>query len=418
MVASNKARVLNIGLRIATLSTRFFLIFFLARFLDPAQLGLYGLLTATVGYSLYLLGFDFYTFTTREVLKRERQDWGEILKNQAALSLVLYAIFMPLLSLIFLGELLPWELVGWFFVLLVLEHLNQELSRLLITISEQLLASIMLFLRQGSWAIAIIFLMNAEATTRSLNYVFGAWVAGAFFAALIGFDRLRKLDIGGWQGKIDWKWILSGLKISIPLLLATLAIRALFTLDRYWLQSIGGLEVVGSYVLFMGIGGALMSFLDAGVFSFSYPGLIGSHQKGDSASFREGLRLLSLQTVVLSIVFAAVSLIALPFLLSWIGNPLYLVHQYLYIWVLAAMTLYALGMIPHYALYAQGLDRPIIRSHISSLFVFVGSTWFFLQHWPSSAVPLGLCAAFALIFSWKMWAFLRLTPKSYIFARV
>ena len=121
---------MNIALRGITLASKFLLIFFLAKFLEPAELGLYGLLTVTIGYALYLLGFDFYTFTTREILKRERHEWGGLLKDQGALSLVLYVIVLPLLSLIFLEGLLPWSVAGWFFILLVLEHLTQELGRL------------------------------------------------------------------------------------------------------------------------------------------------------------------------------------------------------------------------------------------------------------------------------------------------
>lgn len=413
MGTTNRIRALNIGLRAATLASRFLLIFFLARFLEPAQLGLYGLLTATIGYSMYLLGFDFYTFTTREVLKHERQKWGGLLKDQSALSLVLYAIFIPLLSLIFIKGLLPWSLAGWFFVLLVLEHLNLELGRLLIAISEQLLASVMLFLRQGTWAIAVTALMAIEPTTRSLNYVCGAWVVAGLVAVLVGAYRLARIGIGGWHKKIDWNWIATGLKVSIPLLIATLALRGVFTLDRYWLQSLGGLEIVGAYVLFISIGSTLMSFLDAGVFTFSYPGLIGAHQKQQPAVFRKNLRLLLIQTAMLSVAYAVVSLLLLSPLLSWLSNPLYTAQQYLYPWVLIAMVLYAVGMVPHYALYAQGIDRPIIHSHIASLIVFVMATWLFSQRWQLLAVPLGLCAAFALIVIWKAWAFFKFTPLQY-----
>jgi O-antigen/teichoic acid export membrane protein len=413
MEIPHRNRVLNIALRAATLASRFLLIFFLARFLEPAQLGLYGLLTATIGYSLYLLGFDFYTFTTREVLKRERHEWGGLLKDQGALSLVLYAIFIPLLSLIFINELLPWHLAGWFFALLVLEHLNQELGRLLIAISEQLLASVLLFIRQGTWAIAVTVLMATEPQTRSLDYVLGAWTVAGVAAVLTGVYRLTQLRMGGWHKKIDWYWIASGLKVSIPFLIATLAIRGVFTLDRYWLESLGGLEIVGAYVLFMGIGGTLMAFLDAGVFAFSYPGLISAYQKKQPALFRKNLRLLLIQTVVLTVAFAVVSLLLLSPLLVWLGNPLYAATQYLYPWVLATMVLYALGMVPHYALYAQGLDQPIIQSHMASLLVFVIATGLFAQSWPLLAVPIGLCAAFILILVWKTWAFFWLTPSQY-----
>ena len=413
MGISNRIRAINIGLRAATLASRFLLIFFLARFLEPAQLGLYGLLTATIGYSLYLLGFDFYTFTTREVLKRERQEWGGLLKDQGALSLFLYAIFIPLLCLIFIKGLLPWSLAGWFFALLVLEHMNQELGRLLIAISEQLLASVMLFLRQGTWAIAVTALMVVDPTTRSLDYVLGAWTVAGLVAVLTGAYRLTQLGIGGWNKKVDWAWIVTGLKVSISFLLSTLALRGVFTLDRYWLQSLGGLEIVGAYVLFMGISSTLMAFLDAGVFAFSYPGMISAYQKKQPALFRKNLRLLLIQTVMLTVAFAVVSLILLSPLLSWLGNPLYTAQQYLYPWVLITMVLYALGMVPHYALYAQRIDRPIIHSHIASLLVFVVATWLFSQHWPLLAVPLGLCSAFALILVWKSWAFFKVTPLQY-----
>ncbi len=413
MDVSNRTRMLNVSLQAVTLASRFLLIFFLARFLEPAELGLYGLLTATIGYSLYFLGFDFYTFTTREILNRERHEWGGLLKNQGALSLVLYAIFMPLLGVIFLEGLLPWRLAGWFFVLLVLEHINQELGRLLVAISEQVLASVVLFLRQGIFAIAVTALMAVDSTTRSLDYVLGAWAVAGLVAVLAGAYRLTQLNIAGWQKKIDWNWIVAGLKISIPFLVATLAIRGVFTLDRYWLQSLGGLDVLGAYVLFMSIGGALMAFLDAGVFAFGYPGLIGAFQKKQPTLFYKSVRMMLLQAGVLCVMFSIVSLLLLSPLLTWLGNPLYVAHQNLYPWVLTAMVLYTLGLVPHFALYAQGIDRPIIHSHIASLFVFGMATWLCSQRWPLLAVPLGLCAAFALILLWKSWTFFQFTPLQY-----
>lgn len=413
MGVSNRTRVLNVALQGVTLASRFLLIFFLARFLEPAQLGLYGLLTATIGYSLYFLGFDFYTFTTREILKRERHEWGGLLKNQVALSLVLYVVFIPLLSLMFFKGLLPWRLAGWFFALLVLEHINQELGRLLVAISEQVLASVVLFLRQGTWVVAVTAVMAVEPAARSLDYVLGAWTVAGFVAVLAGAYRLTQLNIAGWQKKIDWKWITTGLKVSAPFLVATLAIRGVFTLDRYWFESLGGLDVLGAYVLFMGISGSLMAFLDAGVFAFGYPDLIGAYQKKQPVLFYKTVRTLLVQAGMLTVAFSAVSLLLLSHLLGWLGNPLYVAHQNLYPWMLITMILYALGMVPHYALYAQGLDRPIIQSHIGSLVIFVIATWLFSQSWPMFAVPLGLCAAFGLILVWKAWAFFKLTPLPY-----
>lgn len=404
---------MNIGLRGLTLASKFVLIFFLARFIEPAELGLYGLLAATVAYSVYLLGFDFYTFTTREILKMDRSEWGRVLKGQCALSLVLYGVFLPLLALLFVFELLPWTVAFWFFVLLILEHINQEIARLLVAVSEQLTASVVLFFRSGAWAVVVTVWMFADAGSRNLDYVLGAWTAGGIIGVLIGGYKLSRMKMSGWRSKVDWQWARKGLRVAVPLLVGTLALRAIFTLDRYWFELLMNRELLGAYVLFMGLVTALMSFLDAGVFAFKYPGLIAAFNRHDDAAFRHGMRTLLVQTVVLSVSFAVCAIVVIHPLLTWIDKPLYIVHQPIFYWLLGVTFLYAIGMVPHYGLYAQGHDRPIIRSHIAGVGIFVLTAWAIGMFSPYLAVPLGLIAAFFAILVWKSTAYYRVTAPSF-----
>lgn len=413
MQNSTLTRILNLGLRAMTLGSKFLLIFFLARFLAPAELGLYGLLAATIAYALYLLGLDFYTYTTRELLKRTRDDWGALLKNQGALTACLYVFFLPLLLGVFVLGLLPWYLAGWFVLVLVLEHLNQELMRLLIAVSEQLTASVVLFLRSGAWAIVAVLVMYLDPERRNLITVLSAWTFGGVAGFILAMAKLSRMRIGGWGRRVDWGWIKVGVTVAFPLLIATLAIRGVYTLDRYWLESLAGLDVLGAYVLYMGLASAMMAFLDAGVFAFSYPALITAFHQADHQGYKRNLKNLLLQTVLLSVVFAVIALLMLEPLLLWLDKPVYTEQQELFPWILLAMLLYALGMIPHYALYAQQQDRPIIHSHLFSLVVFTFSTWLFSQHWPNLAVPVGLCAAFLTILVWKLCAYFRLTPQQF-----
>lgn len=413
MLARNFLQFSNMAIRGLTLISKFLLIFFLARFLEPEELGLYGLLVATVGYSLYLLGFDFYTYSTRELLKSKREHWGAVIKAQGALTLILYAIFVPLLSLVFICDLLPMRLFAWFFVLLILEHLNQEIGRLLIAVSDQLYASLVLFLRSGFWAVLVAVFMFYESDARSLNVVFAAWSLGGLGALLLGLFRIRGFGLSGWRTKVDWIWVIKGLKVAFALLLATLAVRGVFTLDRYWVQELAGMQLLGAYVLFMGISMALMSFLDAGVFAFIYPGLIAAYQQGDADAFRRGMIKLLQQTVFVTSAFAVTALLVIGPLLVWLNKPLYKEQQGLFIWIFTATVLYALGMIPHYGLYAQGRDKPIIYSHLASLIIFIATTWGVSQYWPYLAVPLGLCVSFFCVLCWKSWSYHRLTPTPY-----
>jgi O-antigen/teichoic acid export membrane protein len=407
------SRLSNIALRGATLASKFLLVFFLARFLAAGELGLYGLLTATIAYSLYLVGLDFYIYTTREITKVGILESGGILKSQMAMTAMLYAVVLPLLSLIFVTQLLPWHLAAWFFLLLVLEHCNQEISRLLIALSQQHAASLNLFLRGGSWPLAAILLMMVYPNFKSLKSILLLWTVGDILAIAVSIKILRKLNIQGWHRKIDWSWIAKGIKVAIPFLIATLAIRGIFTIDRYWIKELSNLEVVGAYVLFMGFSSALISFLDAGVFSFLYPELIKSYNEKDIIRFRTLSRNLLIQTIIFSLAMALVATIALDPILELIGKPVYFQHRNLFYLALASLLLYSLGMIPHYWLYAQGKDRAIILSHLLGFFIFLLSTWLLSQFISYLAVPVSLCAAFLTILVFKALAFQLSTPPEY-----
>lgn len=408
----DRRRIVNVFLRSTTLAIRFVFFMILAKYLEPEMVGYYGLFTATVGYVIYFVGMDFYIFATREVLRTSADKRGPLIKGQAFLSFGLYLLFLPL-ALGFISQAgWPDFLFFWFAPILILEHLNQELSRLLIALSHQVTASLVLFLRQGSWAIATLILFFSTPESRTLPLVLALWSLGGLAAAALGCWRIRSLDIGGWRSSVDWKWVRRGVALSFGFLISTLALRAIQTLDRYWIDALGGVEVVAAYVLFMGVAGTLLAFLDAAVFSFVYPDLIRFGHEGNQAKAQLLLRRALLQTVFLSLVFAAISWGALPFLLGWIDNPVYKDRVGLYPLILSATVLSAISMIPHYALYARNFDRPIILSHIVGLCVFVAATWLMSRNGSVVAVPIGLNFAFLSILLIKGAAYLHLlTPN-------
>lgn len=400
-MVTNQARLVNIGLRGATLGTRFLFIFFLAKYLDPVSVGYYGIFTVTVGYAMYFVGLDFYTYVSREIVKTPANQRGQLLKAQLALSGLLYLAFLPVGIWLLMQSGWPSYLLYWFIPILMLEHFNQEVSRLLIALSEQLTSSVILFIRQGSWAIAIIALMYLDSSTRNLNFVMALWAVAGIAAACTGIWKLKQLKTEGWQLPINWAWIKKGIAVSAAFLIATLALRGVQTFDRYWLEALGSIEMVGAYVLLIGIAGTMLTFLDAAVFAFAYPNLIRLHHENNPQEAQKQVKFLLWQTIALAGAFSVISWIALPYLLAWIGNPLYQESAHWYPWLLAAMTLNALSMVPHYALYARGQDKPIISSHMAALAVFFGTTALLSPTYSMQAVLIGLNAAFATILIWK-----------------
>jgi len=396
------------------MASKFFLVFLLAALLEPSELGIYGLFVATISYAVYPLGFDFYTYSTREILKTQRNSWGGILKSQGALHLTLYFLVLPLLSLLFLFDVLPGEMALYFYALLITEHLNQEFIRFFTAISKPLTASLVFFMRSGMWALIAATAMFLYEDYRNINTIMMLWLTGSFTALSFAIFSLLKMNLKGWHASIDTSWILAGLKKAAPFLMATLAIRGILTFDRYLIEAQQGLELLGAYVLFMGIANAMLIFVDAGISAFCYPKLITSYNQEDSETYRNTLRSYACQTLIFVVAYVLLSTITLDFMLSIIDNDIYLRYADLYPLIALSIGFYAISNVPHYGLYAQGKDNHIIYTHLLCLVAFLLMVWLLTELMIEKAVAYGLLSTFLLLLISKSILLFKVTPAKFI----
>lgn len=393
------------GLRVATLVSKFALIFVLAKLLPPQDVALYGLMAATIGYALMALGLDFYTFATRDLIVTPRHSWAGKLRDQGIFYLVTYALVLPPALLLFSHGLLPWSMALWFFPLLAVEHFAQEFNRLLVAISKPLWASIVVFLRSGLWAIAVATWMWLHPASQQLSFVFGAWLLSAALACALALWPLRHIDRQSLGSRINWAWIWRGLKLALPFALATLCLRAIYTADRYLIEWLDGVQVLAAYVLFVGMANAVMSFVDAGVFSFQYPRLLTAASQGKKEAFAHEMKRLWRNTLLVTgLLTVAAYVLARP-VVQWLDQPAYAAQLGLLPWTLAAVALMTISMVPHYALYARHRDRVIITSHLASVAVFALAAWLLRPPLGPATIPAAVVVAMAFILGFKLLAY-------------
>lgn len=402
-------RGLNMAMRGGTLVSKFLLIFVLAKLLSPAEVGLYGLMTVTTSYVLLALGLDFYTFSTRELLASDRSVWAAKLRDQCVFYLLAYLVVLPPCLLLFGLQLLPWYMAMWFFPLLALEHIAQELNRLLVATSEPLWASLVMFIRSGVWAIFVAGWMWWQPDDRNLNLVFGAWLVSVFVACGLAMSRFRHLDARSLQRKIDWDWMRRGLKVALPFTIATLSLRALHAVDRYLIEGFDGVEVLAAYVLFVGIANAIMSFLDAAVFSFQYPKLLNAASQRDESRFQREMAKLWKQTLMLTAALSLGAMVLAKPVVLWLDKPVYVEHFSLLYWAVMGMAFLAVSNVPHYGLYAKHHDRPIVIVHIASIPVFGLAIWLFRPVLATATVPAAVAVACLFILLAKLVMYRRAT---------
>lgn len=387
-------RVFSLSLRASALITRFIFFLALAKFLSPEQVGLFGLVAATVSYGIYVLGMDFYIFSNREIKITSENEKPVLIKQSFAFYIAMYIILIPALFCIFLAGLLPSSLIYMFFAVLIFEHLGQEAYRFLIILERPLLASFSLFLRLGLWAIVIGVLMALDTSFRTLDAILIAWAIGGASAVLVSAVVFAQLPRGGWKNEIDLQWIRRGVRVALPFMIGTLCLRGIVTVDRYWLEALTNRELLGVYTFFLGMVSTLPALLEAGVLAFLSPGLISAAHKGDSGEYQRLFHLIRRDTCIAVAGFAVAASAGIHVVLLLIDQPIYADNiSYFYI-CLAALSFFALSSIYQTGLYAHRADQAIITSHIVALVVFASATACISVFSPYFAVPGGLLIAY------------------------
>jgi O-antigen/teichoic acid export membrane protein len=393
--------LVNIALRGMTLLSKFLLVFFLAKFLEPREVGVYGLLTAAIGYGIYFVGFEFYTYSSRELISAIPAERSKILKNQMFLYSIWYGFAVFVLFVLAATRVLPEGYWVWVLVLLILEHFAQELNRVLVALSQQLYASFVLFVRMGLWGVLVIATQWILPEARTIEFVLMAWLAGVLLACVLGVVRVSTLVPSWRSGQIDIAWIKSGLKIALPFFVASVALRGLATFDRFFVEQIVGLEVVAAYVLFIGMATAVISFIDAGIVDFAYPKLIAAARAKDQNAF-----LFEMNKVKNNLFWLGGLLIVLCsfggyFIVDILGRDVYIENIDILYWLLLATALNVLSIVPHLGLYALGYDQAIVRSQVIGFAAFLLLVIMLPTALGIKSVLISICVAWLIILTWK-----------------
>jgi O-antigen/teichoic acid export membrane protein len=398
-------RLLNVVLRGLVACSRFALVFFIAKYLGPEDLGVFGLLLASVSFGTLLIGGDFYTYSQRMMLEMEAAEWSFVIQHQVFAIGLCYLLFLPCFLLMFTSSTLDWQYVAVFYGLLLTEHIALEIVRLLTVMQRQLLASWVLLIQRASWILVLIPLMVAFPELRSLDIVIFAWLAGVASAILLG-AFLVFCSVPKWRlHSLDTGWILLGFKVCLAFLLATLCLRGLLTFDRYAIEALASPAELGVYTFYIGVVISVVGFLDPAIYAFLYPRMLQSYAK-DPTLYRKALWELGWSTLAASVFLLFSTWLIMPTVIHWLGRPIYAQHTLVFEILLIAALFSALAMIPHYALYAMKKDNWIYYPHVIAFVFFL--IFIEIVDFKSGlvTVAVGLLLSFLLVFAMKTTGFL------------
>ena len=358
-----KVAFFNLLFRSLAMGGRLFILIGIGKFFTVADLGIYGLFHATIMIALYFIGFDFYAFNTRELIAGDIQKRLPLIRDQFIFHFFSYLIIFPLLISVFLYNIIPSTFIIWFYVILLLEHVSQELFRIFTAVSKSIFANFITFLKSGIWVYVLwVFWLTDDHIFRSLEHIWIAWSTGLAVSCIAGLIYLFKLNFGSIRNvPVNWQWIIKGIKISLPFFISTIAYKLIEFSNRYFIDFYLDKNLVGIYTFYNGIANLINIVIFTGIIMIIYPKLYEFYIKEQIEKFRIEVRKFTIFVSTGSIIMGILVIIFIGILLKLIGKEgIYTEYLGTYYILVISNVILNLSLIPHYLMYIRGKDKMIM----------------------------------------------------------
>ncbi|CAN0527055.1 unnamed protein product, partial [Ectocarpus sp. 12 AP-2014] len=390
--------VINLSLRAATILLKFALSIVLIKGLGVDQYGVFGLFQSSIIILTFVIGFDFYTFSAREILNDEPAKRNLYLKNQLVFHLIGYLLIIPIAFALSKFEIVPNKFIKYFIVILVFEHLSQELYRLLILFGKTIISTIVLFFRSGIWVALLLSITQFSEHKISIKLVLILWSIGAFISVFIGF---KYLDFK-WIKGVDFKWIKKGILISIPFLIGTIFYKVVEFSGRYFLKFYFSNEAVGVFTFFSSIANILFVFVQTLVIIELYPVLVESKKSGFE-NFKKvfiNFKKKVYKTTLIGLLF---SIIGIYPLLVFLDKLELFENIASFGFLLASTFFFCLSFIYHYALYTFNRDIYILQAAGLTLFCNIVLSFILVPKYGIVGASIAQLSSFICMYYSKMY---------------
>lgn len=348
-----------------SLVSKFVLLFVLAGKADEQLVLIYGLLFSLVTYVIYFLSFDLYTYTTRVFISTPIENKYTVLFQHVMSTILISAISLPLVGFIFYFDVLDSNLIIYFYIIIVLEFLCAEIYRLLVASKMPSKAIFYLFLRGGGWTLAYSLIAYFWECYLNVDALLGFWIAGMLGTLCIGFFYVYDCS-KGVEGKryFSIKIFYKSILVAVPILISTLSIRGVFTLDRVFISNVNDISYASSYIFYSSVSSAIIALVDSSVL-VKYMPLLMESRGSEYLKYKKNI---IFQTFILSTILAFVIFVFVSFLMKLESYSQYKDFYNIFSVGLFSAVIFSVAQSFSVILYVNGRD---FQQVICNLIVFI-----------------------------------------------
>ncbi len=398
---------INLLLRGLALAGKFVFVLYLARYFTLDDLGRYGLLASIVLFSIQLVGMDYYVYNGRRILRT--QEGAERIchiREQLRFHSLAYLLFIPVYIALIASNMfdVEWVWALLILVIIVAEHLSQESSRLLTTLSRSPEANAVFFVRTALWMLAFMAITYGNSELNNLSTMMLFWVTGACVASLVAAWRIWRLfDWPALRGckKPDWPELIRGAKYSLPFFLATVALQIIEVSDRFFVEFFLGTASVGVYVFSQNMASLLQTLAVVGLISVIAPKLIGSYLQKNQDEYRSSYRTLVILVMLLMALSVPVIVFVFPMVAEISGKREIMESSRLFSIVLSGYVLSVLSILPYYSMYVRHKDWLITGTTVIAAVVNIILNMVFIPIYGLEGAAYATLVAFAVVLGFR-----------------
>jgi O-antigen/teichoic acid export membrane protein len=368
-----KGGLFNFACRSGSLLAKFLLVIYISKLMSLEALGLYNIIAVTVAWSVYLLGFEFYSYSLRKIVGEDRDLISTFVFNQFLFHFVGFVMLVFLSPLLTSFGFIPKGLLFYFIGITLFDQLSQECYRILVAVERPQFANFLHFVKSGLWVYPLLILALVDKPI-SISMILTAWLVGAVLAFTLGIIKL--LRIGIIQLKMSTPnvaWIRQGVVVSFPFLIISISQLTMDFSDRYLIDAFLGKSDVGVYSFYYGISSVPMTLISSVLTAAYFPKVINAFKFPQEASKRRSMIQSFLwQSLAMAVVVGIGVLILIHPLLSFIGKQELIEQIDVFYWMMAQVILFAVQVVVQTVLYARHADRFLLYSALAAAICNVG----------------------------------------------
>lgn len=385
-------------IRGSTITIKFGLGFFIARFIGLSELGAYGLVVALSFTLPILFSAGLSTAIARNLVDAKPEQMAYDIKHYLGWIVLCYAF--ALIAILTLSNITEFgEYKGRALIILLIimcEHLAMDASLLLNNLHKSQSANIFGLIQAAAWVIPFVSASFLFEHLRNLDSLLFFWAIGSLLTA-IGVSSLFMHWPWRSTSPLNISWYRNQIKNSTYLYAADVIGTISQFSDRYIIAFFIGLEQAGIYTLFFQLANAVFTLISSSVVNANRPKLITSFKSKNYTYAASQLRKIRLEATGFGVVLSIITGFVFYYVAPLLNRPSVLSSMPLMWLTFLAIILKIWCLNGFIELYARSYDRTSLGLNAITFVMISITSICGIYYLGIYGIPLSLCITYAIV---------------------